>query len=51
MIWKSRKGNRKEFGYITHKVVKNADEIAEKGKSDRSIIVHKQTNNSPETSI
>ena len=46
MIWKSRKGNRKEFGYITHKVVKNAHEIAEKDKSDRSIIVHRQTNNS-----
>ena len=51
MIWKSRKGNRKEFGYITHKVVENAHKIAEKDKSDGCTIVHRQTDNSPEASI
>ena len=51
MIWKSRKDNRKEFGDITHKVVENAHKTAEKDKSDRPIIVHIQTDNSPEASI
>ena len=46
MIWKRRKGNRKEFRHITQKVVENAHQIAEKDKSDTSFIGHRQTNNS-----
>ena len=51
MIWKSRKSNRKEFGYIAHEGVENT-QIAEMDKSGKSIIEHFiQTNNSSETSI